>query len=389
MDQNDNQIVELFVAAQKLGDHLKTFNYQDVLIPNVARLDLLKCVLANDNLTTFSTQLFTVPKLCLSKVPHAYLEFYSSETGRQIFQSIKKVLPWQQPFGNDDEEKDANDMSILYSQLLGIYYFRQRFSECRHNNYNSQEQLMNLFVMTDATTLGLGKTCTSCTAIAETTREMDAYYKLYTSLNKNPEFQPISLLLEKNIRHKATNVIQHIRQFSQVGDKNTMTIHHFLDCFIHAVYMTPLLSFIHHHYDILSYTDLFCECARQDVIYDVDENTIRFYRVSSTALKTTCVIFPRKLFLEILVSLAHIVNMIVNDNGNVYIPKEICDSLNINYTSEASFSHDIIAKIQDTTTTRTSTFTTTTSATTSSTSAAAATIDVMIDYSKYDNYSNE
>lgn len=166
----------------------------------------------------------------------------------------------------------------------------------------------------------------------------DTLYKLYTVLHKTQlKAGDMSILdlVENAILFNAAPILQIVYENRRgtVAGQDCTTIRCFLGVLLYHVlrrYFEPTnrkhnnsIPFTYRYH--WSYVDLFCQCVRQNTITKTDG----YVEISSTDV---AILLPRKLFVKIIVALSNTVNMIVNNEEHIFLPREIGNLLRVHLT---------------------------------------------------------
>lgn len=327
-EAEDEHLVQLFVSFWKLGREVEKKSWKYIEIPTVTRENLCKCLFDQKHLSTFANGILAKAKDIKQSTPRcAYKSFYDTDEGKNIVGALGK-RHWA-----DKSVTGARDLA--FQQLLGIKFFQHQMAQTTSLGLERVDPLS--CVASDADILGLERTCLLSIRIERIANQIDAIYKLYTSIYKDKTMEAVVSLLEHVIRSKVAHVLEMVEDNEQIGNKDTTMIQHILGVFLHFVFVVvppPTLAPIAHQYRYeWSYIALFCHCIRHNCIVEIHNTDLVEISNTVSSQPSLCT-FPRKLFLKVAVSMVNIVNMIVNDKKKVHISKEVCNRLNLAFEKE-------------------------------------------------------
>jgi hypothetical protein len=174
--------------------------------------------------------------------------------------------------------------------------------------------------------------------VQKKSHEIDALYKLYTVLYKSKIAEgngklTVRDLLEDTILYNAAHILQIVyeNRRGSICGKDCTTIRCFLGVMLYHLlhrYFDSSKNSIPFKYKYhWSYVDLFCHCIRHNTITKTEHYVEISNSPQSGGMDT--VVLPRKLFVKLTVTLSNTVNMIINNEDCICIPREIGRLLNI------------------------------------------------------------
>ena len=188
----------------------------------------------------------------------------------------------------------------------------------------------------------LGSLQSEATRILENIHSIDALYKLFTCVFKDPQLSTAVSLLQQLILQRAAAVLEPISKKSSVGGKDCLAILHLLEAFLHEVFVAKKGVSGHRYHYKWSYAQLFCYCIRHDCLTfsgDNDEISNHFGRETSSCSLNA------KFYVKITISLVNIVGMVLSDTDSFSLPLQLSKLLTLP-VSEVPLAADVLEQLK-------------------------------------------
>ena len=189
--------------------------------------------------------------------------------------------------------------------MFGIEYLRKMQSN------------KTAFDIINKSALGItfGSLQSEATRILENIHAIDALYKLFTCVFKDPQLSTAVSLLQQLILQRAAAVLEPISKKSSVGGKDCLAIWHLLEAFLHEVFVTKKGVPGHRYHYKWSYAQLFCHCIRHDCLTFSGDNV----EISNSIRgETSSCTLNAKFYVKITISLVNIVGMVLSDDADSF-----------------------------------------------------------------------
>ena len=319
----DTSVVQLLGALKRLGKFLRSEEISKIEIPTVSRGDFLSCVLGNDNLSNLKSGIIGESKSIKkdTKVLKIYEAFFK-ETENVAYVEAVKGQPWA--------EKDAPDYG--FHLLFGIQYLRKKHQDIKAFD----------IVHKSALEITPGSLQSEAVRILENIRSIDALYKLFTCVFKDPKLKDAVSLLQQLILQRAAAVLEPISKRSSVGGKDCVAIWHLLEAFLHEVFITRQGVPGHSYQYKWSYAQLFCHCIRHDCLTFSGENVEIINHIGRESSICT---LNAKFYVKITISLVNIVGMVLSDEGNFSLPIQLSNLLMLP-VSKVSLAPEVLSQLK-------------------------------------------
>lgn len=161
----------------------------------------------------------------------------------------------------------------------------------------------------------------------------DAEYKMYTSLYKKPQYQPLTCLLQNELLRTTAKALEPLLGLSHaweaVGGIEKPLLVAVLELFLFAVFRNhtgfrfPPLDYS------WSYVQLFCHCVRHDKVHPIGEYGDLLSIENDVDGRHSSIVIPTKLFVKLCASLTNVADALLGKKDTVALPNEIIGVLNL------------------------------------------------------------
>lgn len=327
-----------FVSATQLSQTLSTAQLQNVKVPVVPFNALIASVLQQENLTRIRAGIYAIAHRVRinKKYPHIVPATYAK------YECLEVVAKTSWAAENNNTASDT-----AYGLLLATYAFEPRDCESGDDCFEPRA----IF-----TQVGVGskkhqqprmvnwRLDDNALIIDRIVCQIDAMYKLYTSIFRQSSVRSIRDILEDMIITKSAHILDLLMNHEVIADKARVPVCHFLEMFLRLLLKKHpnVNDEIHPEW---MYLELFCHCVRHNTITKVAGEL--FMIRNQVRGTNSYLVLPRKLFVKTIVCLVNIVHSIVTDNANVSLSVEVCK--NIGLADKIVYEHlqeEVIQQIQ-------------------------------------------
>ena len=182
----------------------------------------------------------------------------------------------------------------------------------------AKEPSVKLFYNTDS----LLDLTSGSVAIKTEVNEIDALYKMYTSLYSRSR-GPLIRMLEDVILHKASHIIESVDVAAFTGNVERYFLVSFLNLFLHRI--SSLFLEGQQFQCESSYVELFFHCLRHGKIKQLSlKSQEEYLSISNDGYgNSLSLTIKRKMFVKVIICLVNLIDAVVNCSEDVSLPKEV------------------------------------------------------------------